>query len=205
MVRATSRAISAWVTPPTRFALAALPLWWAWPIMRTATGSRHGAAPQRWSSGDPLPPAVGGFGALGLSMGASTTAGSTTGLSTINAHLRALGTTALDPPSPPRPAVTQIFAAKDPGQPSIARCPLAAGVEDRPADATDKSQRCFWGFPDQRAWTADSAVKRAITLTSLRAKTASVVDATDVPATMFGSITIPTTIATFVGAATAEW
>ena len=66
-----------------------------------------------------------------------------------------------------------LFAAKDPGQPSIARCPLAAGVEERPADATDKSHRCSWGFPDQRAWTADSAVKRAITLTSLRAKTAS--------------------------------
>jgi len=61
MVRVTSRAISVWVTPSTRFALIALLRWWAWPMMGTATGSRGSAAPQRWSCGDPLPPAVGGW------------------------------------------------------------------------------------------------------------------------------------------------
>jgi len=203
MVRVTSRAISACVTPSTRVALAALPLWWAWPITRTATGSWGSAAPESGHVATPSPRRSGDWGS-------SLVHGCQRLLATRRACRPSTRTSALLEQrrwtlSPPRPAVTQIFAAKDPGQPSIARCPLAAGVEDRPADATDKSQRCFWGFPDQRAWTADSAVKRAITLTSLRAKTASVVDATDVTATMFGSITIPTTIATFVGAATAEW
>jgi len=55
IARTTFGAISAWVTPSTRYALIALLRWWAWPIMGTATGSRSSAAPQRWSGGDPLP------------------------------------------------------------------------------------------------------------------------------------------------------
>jgi len=172
MVRVASRAISAWVTPSTRFALVALLRWWAWPMMRTATGSRGSAAPESGHVATPSPRRSGDGGS-------SLVHGCQRRLAPRLACRPSTRTSALLDngvgPSlhPETHSDPNLFAAKDPGQPSIARCPLAAGVEERPADATDKSHRCFWGFPDQRAWTADSAVKRAITLTSLRAKTAS--------------------------------
>lgn len=107
MVRVASRAISAWVTPSTRFALVALLRWWAWPMMRTATGSRGSAAPESGHVATP-PPGGRGMAALASSMGVNDGWLHDWPVDHQRAPPRSW-TTALDPPSTPRPTVTQIF------------------------------------------------------------------------------------------------
>jgi len=132
-------------------ALAALLLWRAWPMMPTATVSRHGAAPQRWSCGDPLPRRS-GDGGSSLGDGCVNDGWLHDGPVDHEHAPSHSWQSALDPPSTPKNTVTRAFLLqKIQVSLPIARRTLAAGVDDRPADSTDKSHRCFWGFPAQRA------------------------------------------------------
>ncbi len=150
-------------------------------MMPTATGSRHGAAPQRWSCGDPPSPGGRGMAALASAMGVSTTLAlrracrpSTRASALLDngagpslhpeehSEVESRGSTHSPPKVlPPDQVVTashttnvdsthsdpSLLAARDPGQPFIARHLLAAGIDDPQQRSTDGSHQRFGPSP----------------------------------------------------------